>query len=114
MNEPNPLDNPLEGDEHDMADAAETTFAPADFWQQLEHWRWQQQRKARTRQARNNMLTDVLRLLDFNGIDGDYIEFGCFRAEPFHWSIASTANCRCSDTSRLSTVFRGFQSPNLS
>ena len=81
MNEPSPLDNPLEGDEHDLADADETTFAPDGFWQQLEHWRWQQQRKARTRQARNNVLTDVLRLLDFNGIDGDYIEFGCFRAE---------------------------------
>ena len=81
MNEPNPFDNPLEGDEHELADAAETTFAPDGFWQQLEHWRWQQQRKARTRQARNNVLTDVLRLLDFNGIDGDYIEFGCFRAE---------------------------------
>ena len=50
-------------------------------WQGLRLWQQQQQRKHRTRQARLNIMRSALRLLDFNGIDGDYIEFGCFRAE---------------------------------
>ena len=84
MNEPNLPHTPLEGVEDDALEGAEeTAFASAGFWQQLQRWRWQQQRKARTRQARKEALTDVMRLLDFNGIDGDYIEFGCFRAETF-------------------------------
>ena len=47
----------------------------------LRQWQRQQQRKRRTREARLNILQSALRLLDFNGIDGDYVEFGCFRAE---------------------------------
>jgi hypothetical protein len=47
----------------------------------LLRWQRQQQRKRRTREARFNILQSALRLLDFNGIDGDYVEFGCFRAE---------------------------------
>ena len=64
-----------------------TTGDPGpDLWtaaplQQCQRWWWQQQRKARVRRARNDLLTDALQLLDFNGIDGDYVEFGCFRAE---------------------------------
>ena len=50
-------------------------------WQGLRQWQQQQQRKRRTRVARLNILRSALRLLDFNGIDGDYVEFGCFRAE---------------------------------
>ena len=50
-------------------------------WQGLRQWQQQQQRKRRTRAARLNILRSALRLLDFNGIDGDYVEFGCFRAE---------------------------------
>lgn len=49
--------------------------------QGLRQWQQQQQRKRRTRAARLNILRSALRLLDFNGIDGDYVEFGCFRAE---------------------------------
>ena len=37
--------------------------------------------KNRTRAAPLNIIGSALRLLDFNGIDGDYVEFGCFRAE---------------------------------
>ena len=47
----------------------------------LRHWQRQQQRKQRTQAARLNIIGSALRLLDFNGIDGDYVEFGCFRAE---------------------------------
>ena len=50
-------------------------------WQGLRLWQQQQQLKHRTRQARLNIMRSALRLLDFNGIDGDYVEFGCFRAE---------------------------------
>jgi len=73
--------NPLEGDDADAANYAENAVSSKDFWRKLQHWRWQRQRKSRTKKARQDILTDVLRLLDFNGIDGDYIEFGCFRAE---------------------------------
>ena len=46
--------------------------------QRLQRWWWQQHRKARVRRARIDLLTDALQLLDFNGIDGDYVEFDAF------------------------------------
>ena len=79
MNQPEPANEPVhEGWPEQAPDP--TPLAQGPLFGLL-RWQRQQQRKRRTRMARLNILQSALRLLDFNGIDGDYVEFGCFRAE---------------------------------
>lgn len=81
-------------------------------WQRLQRWWWQQHRKARVRRARIDLLTDALQLLDFNGIDGDYVEFGCFRAETL--PLAHRINRRLPMERHLWAVdhFQGIPAPS--
>lgn len=45
-------------------------------------------------QGRRDILHKALITLDFNGIDGDYTEFGCCGANTFGWTAEALKRCR--------------------
>ena len=49
----------------------------------LRKWLQKQDCRRRNEAARQLFFQDAMHLLEFNGIDGDYVEFGCDRAQTF-------------------------------
>ena len=60
-------------------------------WQRLQRWRWQRIQQWRHQRSRQELINDALDLLAFNGIQGDYVEFGCHGAEtlPIAYRVSS-------------------------